>query len=244
MEVKLNMNHIKISIITPCFNSEKTIRDTIESVLYQTYKNIEYIVIDGGSTDHTVDIIKEYVPRFRGRLRYVSEPDKGIYNAMNKGIRMSTGRLIGIVNSDDYYERSTVEKMAEKYKEGEYQVLYGYMRILSRSKGRYICKNKHYDLLNIVIPHPTCFISRNIYKDFGLYLEGWKMAADYELLLRLDKTKAVKFVCVGDVVTNFRTGGASSGKRALYEASVIRFLYGGLSGMEFIKKILKDLILI
>ncbi len=94
----------KVSIVTPCLNSEKTIRDTIESVLYQTYKNIEYIIVDGSSTDNTVKIIKEYLPKFHGRMKFVSEKDNGIYNAMNKGIKMSSGNIIGIINSDDYYE--------------------------------------------------------------------------------------------------------------------------------------------
>lgn len=215
-------------------------RDTIESVLNQAYRNIEYIIIDGGSTDHTIEIIREYEPMFQGRMRYVSEPDKGIYNAMNKGIRMSTGRLIGILNSDDYYEKDAVQKMANRYKKGEYQVLYGYMRVISNDKRPYICKDTHQSILNAMIPHPTCFISREVYRDFGLYLERFKLVADYELMLRLNKTEKVKFQCVQEIITNFRDGGASSGKRALYEVSIVRYLYGGLSGVEFIKKIIAD----
>lgn len=234
------MQSVKVSIITPCLNSENTIRDTIESVLYQSYKNIEYIIIDGGSIDCTVEIIKEYEDAFCGRMRYVSEADGGIYNAMNKGIRMSSGQLIGIVNSDDYYEEDAVEKMAARYKESEYQVLYGYMRVISHNRRPYICKDNHQLLLKAMIPHPTCFVSRSIYRDFGLYLEGFKFAADYELMLRLNKTGLVKFQGLQEVITNFRCGGASSGRRTLYEVSIIRFLYGGLSCKEFLKKIIKD----
>ncbi len=102
----------KISIITPCLNSEKTIRDTMESVLHQTYKNIEYIIVDGGSEDRTLEIIHEYEHLFNGRLKYISEKDNGIYDAMNKGIRQSKGKLIGIIGSDDYYETDAVEKVA------------------------------------------------------------------------------------------------------------------------------------
>lgn len=190
---RIYMRSLKVSVITPCFNSENTIRDTIESVLYQSYKNIEYIIIDGGSTDCTVDIIREYNDAFCGRMRYVSEADKGIYNAMNKGIRMSSGQLIGIVNSDDYYERDAIEKMAARYKKGEYQVLYGYMRVLSHNRKPYICKDTHQLLLKAMIPHPTCFVSRDIYRDFGMYSEGFKLVADYELMLRLDKTAWLNF---------------------------------------------------
>ena len=97
-----------VTVITPCFNSEKTIRKTIESVLNQTYHNIEYLIIDGASTDKTVEIAKSYEQAFGGRMKIYSEPDKGIYDAMNKGIRLAGGELVGIVNSDDYYETDAV----------------------------------------------------------------------------------------------------------------------------------------
>ena len=94
---------LKITIITASFNSGKTLRDTIESVLGQTYIDFEHLIIDGGSKDDTLEIIKEYEPRYKGRLRWISEPDKGLYDAMNKGIRMATGEVVGILNSDDFY---------------------------------------------------------------------------------------------------------------------------------------------
>ena len=109
---------MKVSIITACFNSEKTIKTTIESVLHQTYSNIEYIIIDGKSSDSTIEIVKEYMPLFRGRLRYISEKDNGIYDAMNKGIRLSKGDVIGIINSDDFYELDAVENII-KYMNSE-----------------------------------------------------------------------------------------------------------------------------
>ena len=101
-----------VSVITPCLNSKETIRDTMESVLRQSYQKIEYIVIDGGSTDGTVEILKEYAPLFGKRMLFVSEKDGGIFPAMNKGIRMSHGSLVGILNSGDCYEKDAVEKMA------------------------------------------------------------------------------------------------------------------------------------
>ena len=97
-----------ITIITATYNSAATVRDTFDSILSQTYSDIEYIVVDGASTDGTVDIIKSYEPRFNGRMRWINEADKGIYDAMNKGIAMATGDVIGILNSDDFYTSNDV----------------------------------------------------------------------------------------------------------------------------------------
>ena len=102
---------VKCSIITVSYNSSKTIEKTINSVLSQTYKDVEYIIVDGASSDGTVEIIKEYEPLFEGRMKWISEPDNGIYFAMNKGIQMAKGELIGIINSDDWYENDAVEKI-------------------------------------------------------------------------------------------------------------------------------------
>ena len=105
----------RVTIITVCYNSEKTIRKTMESVLEQTYTNIEYIVIDGQSLDTTMQIVKEIAPLFGEWIKIISEPDKGIYDAMNKGIKLAKGELIGIINSDDFYEKDAVEKIEEVY---------------------------------------------------------------------------------------------------------------------------------
>lgn len=231
-----------VSIITPCLNSEKTIRDTIESVLHQTYPQIEYIVVDGGSADNTLEIIREYYPLFHGRMKYVSEKDKGIFNAMNKGIRMSRGQLIGILNSDDFYEKNAVERMAGSYEEGTYQVLYGFMRVMERKRECYVCRDSHHMLMKTMIPHPTCFVSRNIYQDFGLYREGFKMASDYELMLRVNRTGKVSFQCIPEVITNFQQGGASSGTRTKYEVDLIQLLYGSMSFREFFRKVVMDIL--
>ena len=108
---------MKISVITATYNSGATVRDTMESVLRQTYGDVEYIVIDGSSTDGTMDIVKEYEPRFQGRMKWISEPDKGIYDAMNKGIAMATGDVVGLLNSDDFYTSDRVlERVAGRYR--------------------------------------------------------------------------------------------------------------------------------
>ena len=140
------MQKTLVSIITVCWNSEKYIRDTIESVLNQTYKNIQYIIIDGKSTDKTLSIIDEYKERFGDRLTLVSEKDSGIYNAMNKGLALVKGELVGIINSDDYYELDAVEKMVEQYKLHGSGVYYGYCKVYYRSfswmRGIY-CRHEH-----------------------------------------------------------------------------------------------------
>lgn len=105
---------MKVSVITATWNSGKTLCTTLDSVLSQSYPDIEHIIVDGGSTDNTMEIVREYEPRYNGRLRFISEPDKGLYDAMNKGIRMSTGEVVGILNSDDFYTSSDVVEKLEK----------------------------------------------------------------------------------------------------------------------------------
>ena len=111
---------MKFSLVTVTFNSGRTLRDTIQSVLIQTYPAIEYIIVDGLSKDNTIDVIKEYEPLFDGRMKWISEKDKGLYDAMNKGIRMATGDIVGIINSDDFYHRrDTISRIAEAFRNKE-----------------------------------------------------------------------------------------------------------------------------
>lgn len=230
---------MKVSIVTPCLNSAGTIRQTIESVLNQTYKNIEYIVVDGGSSDGTLDIIREYWPKFRGRMKYVSGRDGGIYDAMNKGIRMSHGRLIGIINSDDYYEPDAVENAVTHMTDDRYQVIYGYCRVLSNRQVTDVLKNSHHNLADQMIPHPTCFVTRSVYCDFGMFLKTFKIANDYELMCRLYKSGEVKFIQIRRVLANFRTGGACSNiERTERESAVIAYYHKMISFRAMVKKML------
>ncbi len=232
----------KISIITPCFNSERTIRGTIESVLDQTYKNIEYIIVDGGSTDGTVNIIREYYPKFNGRMKYVSEKDKGVYDAMNKGIKMSTGALIGIINSDDHYEPDAVETITEHMTDDRYQVIYGYCKVWDRGHVTNVLKNRHENLADRMIPHPTCFVTRDIYRDFGLFLTIFKIAGDYELMIRLYKSGRVNFTQVNKVIANFREGGLScNGKRVAREKALITYHHEMISFKEMIRELINNI---
>ena len=229
----------KISIITPCLNSEKTIRDTMESVLHQTYKNIEYIIVDGGSEDRTLEIIHEYEHLFNGRLKYISEKDNGIYDAMNKGIRQSKGKLIGIIGSDDYYETDAVEKVAAHMTKDVYQVLYGYCRVLDGNRMKNIDRKNHKALVQAMLPHATCFVTREIYRDFGMFLTVFKIAGDYELIIRLYCDKRVIFTQIKEILANFRIGGASSSKKSQVEKAIIRRYYKLTSLRHMLKSIIE-----
>lgn len=197
---------IKISIITPCLNSEKTIRDTIESVLKQTYENIEYIIVDGASSDGTISIIEEYIPLFHGRMRYVSEKDNGIYDAMNKGIMQASGDVIGIINSDDWYEQDAVEQ-AEKCFEGtDADVVYGEMWLVDQNGER-----AYHTWHSRFPPHPSTFVKKKIYQQYGMFETGYRIAADRDLLLRF-MTAGIHFEHIDAIFANFRKTGISNTK--------------------------------
>ncbi len=207
---------MKVSIITVCFNSVNHIHQTIKSVYNQTYTNIEYIIIDGASTDGTTEIIKEYEPKFNGRLKWVSEKDSGIYDAMNKGIKISSGQVIGILNSDDWYENDAVETVVERFlREENVDIVHGKVNIVDY-KGNYIkqmfLKENAYDFKYsefMPIFHPTAFVKRDVYTNTGLFNTKYKIAADYDFILRcINNNLHITFV--DKVITNFRDGGISN----------------------------------
>ena len=203
---------IKVSIITVAYNSAATIRDTIDSVLHQTYENIEYIIIDGSSTDDTVKLARSYEEAFvhSGReFRIVSEPDQGIYDAMNKGIHLATGQLVGIINSDDWYEPVAVERVVKTFLETSFDMFYADLRIITENKTMI----KHSKLRKIVVSrdwnHPTTFITREVYEDHLYKLES--VHDDWDLVLRLRRENK-KIVVLNEVLANFRAGGVSNKK--------------------------------
>lgn len=237
------MEDMLITIITPCYNSEKTIRRTIESVLSQKYSNMEYLIIDGASTDETVEIVKSYEEAFRnhtsfrGRMRIISEPDDGIYYAMNKGIQMAEGEMIGIINSDDYYENDAVAVMAAHRTEVPYQILYGFERILRNGEEAGICIHHHTNLDYQMITHPTCFVTKKLYKDLGIFDTAYKYSADYEFMLRMYHSGKVEFTPVYEVIANYALGGASGTGAAYMETQGLYYKYGMISKKRF--KLLK-----
>jgi len=203
-----------ISIITVCFNSEMTIRNTIESVLNQTHGDVEYIIVDGASKDKTVEIANGYRQAFADknyRYRIVSEKDNGIYDAMNKGIRMATGDIVGIINSDDWYELDALETVAKTYSETPFDMFYADIRILRQNGGSFIKHSRHDRFPSSRHwNHPTTFITKKTYDECGLYAcKG--IYDDYDLILRIRRA-GKKIVIVNKVLANFRTGGASNKK--------------------------------
>ncbi len=179
---------MKISIITVCYNSAKTIEKTFQSVQSQTYNNIEYIVIDGKSKDGTLDIMNDYKSII---TKYISEPDKGLYDAMNRGIELATGDLVGILNSDDVFTDHTIlEKIARFHTENDIEASVGNI-IKVNEEGEFIrnysAENWNPEKLKIgfMPPHPAIFFNRNLYEKYGQYHLDFTIAADYELITRL-----------------------------------------------------------
>lgn len=209
---------MKISIITVSYNSSTTIRGTIESVLSQCYSNIEYIIVDGLSKDNTVSIIKEYESKFNGRLRWISEKDKGLYDAMNKGLRMATGDVVGIINSDDYYHHSDViSKIANIFKYQTVEAIYADVRFvnpdnLDKTVRYYSSKNfsPARFRFGFMPAHPTFFTYKKFFDEFGYYKTDYKIAADYELLIRFLFTNNLNYKYIPLDVMKMRTGGAST----------------------------------
>lgn len=210
---------MKISIVTVTYNSASTLRDTIESVLKQKYSDYEYLVIDGGSKDNTVDIIKEYEPKFEGRMKWASEKDKGMYDGINKGIRIATGDVVGIINSDDFYHRSDVFDIINKtFEENKgIQAIYGDVRFvhpdnLEKTVRYYSCKHwRPWRFRFGFMPaHPTFFTYKENFEKYGYYQYDYHIAADYELLIRHLYTNKVPAKYVPLDFMKMRTGGRST----------------------------------
>lgn len=224
-----------ISIVTVVFNGVKTIEQTIQSVIRQPYQNKEYIIIDGGSTDGTVDLIKKY----ESHLSYwVSEPDNGVFDAMNKGIALAKGELIGIINADDWYEENIFNSIAEHYREtGSNHVIYGLLRIIQNEKFYSLVGNSIHVLRKDTIMHPTCFIPLKFYHTYGIYNSTYKYSADYDLFLRYVKNGA-KFSFVEKPIANFRLGGISSTPGSEIEMFKIRVKHRLISKTEYVLRII------
>lgn len=234
----MNKEGRKVSIITVCYNSAKTIRDTIESVLNQTYENIEYMIIDGASQDETLDIACSYISKFQGRLKVISEPDKGIYDAMNKGILMCTGDIVGIINSDDWYEQDAVEKVCNTFSDiADVSIVYGGIRYIRNKMEDSIHFYSHNFLRERMISHPSCFVLKAVYDNIGLFDCKYKIVADYDLMLRAME-KGLKFYGIYDVLSNFRLGGTSNSRKTDEELNMLYYDHGYYSLKEYqIKRI-------
>lgn len=231
-----------VTILTPCFNSAKTIEKTLKCIEKQTYANIEYIIIDGGSTDDTLKIINCYRDRLPERFILISERDNGIYDAMNKGIMLASGELIGIVNSDDWYELDTVEQVIKHYHYEKYQVIYGMQRTYMNGKEKAVFIYSHEFLPEQMITHPTCFVTKTAYEDFGVFNLRYRSSADLDLMLRFYDSKKVTFTPVMRVLSNFQSGGMSSGQTGVRESAKIRYERGYMSKKRYCFVFLKSYI--
>lgn len=208
-----------ISLITATYNSAETVRDTLQSVLNQTFKDIDYIIIDGNSKDNTMDIVKEFEPKFEGRLRWVSEKDKGIYDAMNKGVRMAQGDIVGILNSDDFFASNDVlEKVNTAFTEnpaidGVYaDVRYVDWYDTSKTVRMFSGKDFTREKLNWgkMPPHPSFYVKRECYDKFGLYSLDYPICADYDMFVKMIWLGNINTLYINEVFVNMRSGGTSS----------------------------------
>lgn len=222
---------MKISIITATYNSGKTVGDTLKSVLAQTYHDYELLVVDGASKDNTLEVVKKMEPLFEGRMRYISEPDKGIYDAMNKGIRMATGDVIGILNSDDFYTSDdALACIAWTLENEKVDAVYGDIHYVDDEELKkciryYSSKpfRRWMMRLGFMPAHPSFYCRKEVYEKYGAFdAENYRVAADFENLLRLIFVNKIKTHYISKDFVTMRTGGASS------------------SGLESHKRIMRD----
>jgi glycosyltransferase involved in cell wall biosynthesis len=206
---------MKISIITVVYNNKETIQDAIDSILNQTYKNIEHVIIDGASTDGTVEIIKSYGDKI---TTFVTEADEGLYDAMNKGIALATGDLVGILNSDDFYiDDNVIEKVVKVFQEKEVDSMFADLIFVSPNNLQKTIR--YYDSSKFnpskfaygwMPAHPTFFVKRKIYEKYGVFKTDYKIAADYELLVRFLEKYKISYYYLPLPIIKMRIGGVST----------------------------------
>ena len=214
-----------ISVVTVVYNGAATLEQTIQSVLGQTHGNVEYVIIDGGSTDGTLDIIRRYEDKID---LWRSEPDGGIYDAMNKGISLATGEYVAMLNADDWYEPGTCALVAQEISRGLADVYHGVLRYVGESGETLKVEGYTVELLGRgMIAHPTCFVSREVYRT-ERYDTSFRSAADYELMNRLYR-QGRNFHFIPEIMADFRTGGMSAGRVSVLESLRIQRAYGHIS---------------
>jgi glycosyltransferase involved in cell wall biosynthesis len=206
---------VKISIITVVWNNASTIKDAINSVLGQTYENIEYLVVDGASTDGTVEIVQSYGEKID---KFVTEKDNGLYDAMNKGIRLATGDIIGILNSDDFYiDEFVCERVVKEFETKNVDSVYAdliFVKPENLDKTVRYYDSSHFSPEKFAYgwmpAHPTFFVKREFYKQYGLFKIDYKIAADYELLVRFLAKNKISYSYIKEPIVKMRIGGAST----------------------------------
>lgn len=243
---------MKVSIITITYNSGKTVKDTLESIANQSYKNIEHIIVDGASKDNTLDIVSQYP-----NVKVLSEPDNGIYDAMNKGVKMTTGDIVGILNSDDFYPNNDIiQTVVDTFKKEKVDSIFGDVKFvkpedLTKVTRRYSSANWYPEKLasGYMPAHPSFFVKRSCYEKFGDFKVDYAISADYELLIRFLYVNRISYHYINEILVTMRTGGASNQNlksvyvlnkeviRACHENG-IKINYGKL-GLKYFKKMLE-----
>lgn len=206
---------MKVSIITVCFNSAETIEDTIRSVLNQDYQQIEYIIVDGQSSDDTVSIVKSHS---RHIDRFISEPDNGIYDAMNKGIKLATGDIVGFLNADDFYaDNDVIEKIAGVMQSNDVGCCYGDLEYVAPDNpGKTVRRWKSQPYQSGLFkkgwhpPHPTFFAKKSVFDKYGGFDLSYDVGGDYELMLRFLKKYNIKSCYIPSVLVKMKIGGKSN----------------------------------
>lgn len=233
---------MKISIITVCFNSEKTIEDTIKSVLNQTYDNFEYLIIDGLSKDNTLNIINKYTND--SRIKLISEKDKGLYDAMNKGIKNASGDIIATINSDDVlYDNNVFQTVIDNY-DNNTDILYADILYcddnLDKTIRNYISGDNNSDYW--CPAHPSMYVRKEVFDELGLYNINYKISADYDFMVRCNKNKK-NFKYIHQYFVKMRYGGASNGLKGYlnnFKESYTVLKTNNVS-LPFIKTVLRSL---
>lgn len=222
-----------ITVVTVVYNGESTLENTIKSVVNQTYDNVDYIIIDGGSKDGTLDIIKKYEDKID---YWQSEPDKGIYDAMNKGIRLAKGEYVALLNSGDWYEKDAVECVVNSYTiHKDVDVFYGLMRVLDENKEfQWIYGYGHKILGSFMISHPTSFVRREVYNKIQYNL-SYRSAADYDLFLTLYRNN-YKFLFIEKIYANYLLGGMSDSYIGKKESLLVQYRHKTISFAIFFLK--------
>ena len=210
---------MKISIITATYNSAKTLQDTLNSVLRQDYCDIEHIIVDGGSTDSTVGMIREYAAATtRHTVRWVTEKDRGIYDAMNKGIRMATGDIVGILNSDDYYTSNDIlSTYANAFKTSKVDAVYGDIHFIRDGQPHKVARYYSSKIFRPTLlrfgfmpAHPSFYVRRSVYEQAGFYSLDYKIGADFEMMVRLFRKYRISYKYIQKDMVTMRMGGAST----------------------------------
>jgi glycosyltransferase involved in cell wall biosynthesis len=204
---------LKISVITIVYNAQDTIKRCIESVISQSYGNVEYIIIDGGSTDNSLQIINQYKSHI---TVLVSEPDQGIYDAMNKGIRLATGEVVGMLNADDFFaDQEVISAVAQAFSNSDAGIVYGNLdyinsagKIIRKWKSRTWGKNSFQ--WGFMPPHPTFYCKRDLFEKYGFYRLEYGSAGDYELMVRFMHRWRVRSLHLNKVMVKMQVGGVSN----------------------------------